>query len=75
MSAYSFTSHALAQALLDAKKRNLTIKLIIDRSQMSQRYSSATFFINQDFDIRIDVKHAIYHNKVMIIDDHTIITG
>ncbi|RTL10801.1 MAG: phospholipase D family protein, partial [Neisseriaceae bacterium] len=48
---------------------------ILDKSQISQKYSSSTFFTNQGFDLRIDVKHAIYHDKVMIIDDKTVITG
>ncbi len=75
VSAYSFTSKELAEALLLAKKRKVMVKLILDKSQMSQRYSSSSFFANQGFDLRIDVKHAIYHNKVMIIDEQTIITG
>lgn len=75
VSAYTFTSHDLAQALLEAKKRNISVKLIFDKSQFSQRYSSSTFFKNQGFDLRIDIKHAIFHNKVMIIDDKTVITG
>lgn len=75
VAAYSFTSSDIAQALLAAKKRGLKIKIILDKSQMSQKYSAATFFSNQGFDLRIDVKHAIYHNKFMIIDEKTIITG
>lgn len=75
VSAYSFTSNTIAQALLNAKKNNVDIKIILDKSQVSQRYSSSKFFENLGFDLRIDNKHAIYHNKVMIIDDKTIITG
>lgn len=75
VSAYSFTSKEIAQALLNAKKRNVIVKIILDKSQISQRYSSSTFFSNQGFNMKIDVKHAIFHNKVMIIDDKTIITG
>lgn len=75
VSAYSFTSNVLAKALLDAKKRGVVVKVILDKSQMSQSYSSAHFFINQGFDLRIDIKHAIYHNKVIIIDNKNIITG
>lgn len=75
VSAYSFTSKDIAEALLDAKKRGVTVKIILDKSQVSQKYSSSTFFANQGFDLRIDVKHAIYHDKVMIIDDKTVITG
>jgi len=75
VSAYSFTSMEIAKALLDAKKRKVDIKLILDKSQVSQKYSATTFFSNQGFDLRIDVKHAIYHNKFMVIDDKTVITG
>ncbi len=75
VSAYSFTSKDIAKALLDAKQRNLEVKIILDKSQVSQRYSASTFFSNLGFDLRIDVKHAIYHNKVMIIDNVTVITG
>lgn len=74
-SAYSFTSKEIAQALLNAKKRNIQIKIILDKSQVSQKYSSATFFANMGFDLRIDAKHAIYHNKVMVIDNKNVITG
>lgn len=75
VSAYSFTSKTIANALLNAKRRGVSIKLILDKSQASQKYSSATFFANQGFDMRIDIKHAIYHDKVMIIDNKTVITG
>lgn len=75
VSAYSFTSKDIADALLKAKKRGVDVKIILDKSQISQKYSSATFFTNQNFDLRIDIKHAIYHDKVMIIDDKNVITG
>lgn len=75
VSAYSFTSKDIAAALLDAKKRGVDVKIILDKSQVTQKYSSATFFANQGFDMKIDIKHAIYHDKVMVIDDKNVITG
>lgn len=75
VSAYSFTSKDIAKALLEAKKRQVAVKIILDKSQVSQRYSSSTFFRNMGFDIRIDTKHAIFHNKIMIIDAKAVITG
>jgi phosphatidylserine/phosphatidylglycerophosphate/cardiolipin synthase-like enzyme len=75
VSAYSFTSKEIATALVNAKKRNVKVRLVLDRTQASQKYSSSTFFANQGFDLRIDIKHAIFHDKVMIIDDKTVITG
>lgn len=75
IAAYTFTSTKIAQALLNAQKRNVKIKLIFDKSQASQKYSASTFFINQGFLLRFDISHAIYHHKYMIIDGITVITG
>ncbi len=73
--AYSFTSKEISRALLSAKKRGVDIQLILDKSQVGRKYSSATFFANLGFNLHIDINHAIFHDKVMIIDDKTVITG
>ena len=73
--AYSFTSAPIAKAIIDAKKRGVDVKVILDKSQFSQKYSSSKFLINQDIQIWKDDKVAIAHNKVMIIDDMITITG
>ena len=75
VSAYSFTSKDIANALLEAKKSGINVKIILDKSQATQKYSSATFFTNQGFEMRIAIKYAIFHDKVMIIDDKTVVTG
>jgi len=66
--AYSFTSAPIAKALLNAHKRGVKIEVILDKSQRTQNYSSATFLYNQGIPVKIDAQHAIAHNKVMIID-------
>jgi len=73
--AYSFTSAPIAKALLNAKKRGVDVQVILDKSQKTQRYSSATFFKNVDIPVFIDSRHAIAHDKVMIIDSEKVITG
>ena len=73
--AYTFTSAPIAKALLNAHKRGVKIEVILDKSQRTQKYSSATFLYNQGIPIKIDAQHAIAHNKVMIIDGETVITG
>jgi len=73
--AYSFTSTPIAKGLLNAHKRGVKVQIILDRSQASKQYSSATFFLNQGMTPKIDSMHAITHNKVMIIDGETVITG
>jgi phosphatidylserine/phosphatidylglycerophosphate/cardiolipin synthase-like enzyme len=73
--AYSFTSAPIAKALLNAHKRGVKVEVILDKSQRTQQYSSATFLYNQGIPVKIDDKHAIAHNKIMIIDAETVITG
>ena len=73
--AYSFTSAPIAKALLNAHKRGVKIEVILDKSQRTQKYSSATFLYNAGIPVKIDAQHAIAHNKVVIIDGETVITG
>jgi phosphatidylserine/phosphatidylglycerophosphate/cardiolipin synthase-like enzyme len=75
LQAYSFTSAPIAKALLNVHKRGVRVEVILDKSQRTQKYSSATFLYNQGIPVKIDAQHAIAHNKVMIIDGETVITG
>ena len=73
--AYSFTSKDIAKALVEAHKRGVRTVIILDKSNQSKRYSAADFTFNMGIPTYIDAKHAIAHNKVMIIDKETVITG
>lgn len=73
--AYSFTSAPIAKALVDANKRGIKIQVVLDKSQRSEKYTSANFLANAKIPTFIDSKHAIQHNKVIIIDRETVITG
>lgn len=73
--AYSFTSSAIAKALVDAKARGVDVKAILDKSQLSERYTSATFIANHGIPVRIDTKHAIAHNKIIVVDGINVVTG
>jgi len=73
--AYSFTSAPIAKALLDAHKRGVQVQVILDKSQRSEKYSSADFLANQGVPTMIDANHAIAHNKVIVIDGEIVLTG
>jgi phosphatidylserine/phosphatidylglycerophosphate/cardiolipin synthase-like enzyme len=73
--AYSFTSTPIAKALLEAHKRGVDVEVILDKSQKTHNYSSATFLANSNIPTFIDSIHAIAHNKIMIIDGKIVITG
>ena len=73
--AYSFTSAPIAKALVDAHKRGVKVQVILDKSQWTEKYSSATFFQNVGIPTFVDEIHGLAHNKVMVIDGHVVITG
>jgi phosphatidylserine/phosphatidylglycerophosphate/cardiolipin synthase-like enzyme len=73
--AYSFTAEPLTQGLVEAKKRGVDVEVLLDRSNEVERYSDLHAFLQNGLAPLIDAHHAIAHNKVMIIDRRTLITG
>ena len=73
--AYSFTNADIAKALLEASKRGVSVRVVLDKSQETEKYSSATFLANAGIPVRIDADFAIAHSKIMILDDEHVITG
>jgi phosphatidylserine/phosphatidylglycerophosphate/cardiolipin synthase-like enzyme len=73
--AYSFTSRPIAKALADAHKRGVKVSVILDKSNASAKYSAADFTANTGIPTFIDDQHAIAHNKIIIIDQKTVVTG
>jgi phosphatidylserine/phosphatidylglycerophosphate/cardiolipin synthase-like enzyme len=73
--AYSFTSQPIAKALVDAHKQGVRTEIILDKSQKGKKYGAADFTAHMGIPTYIDSAHAIAHNKVMIIDQETVITG
>ena len=69
--AYSFTSSAIADALLAAAGRGVQVRVIVDRSQAHGIKSQASRFRG----LLVDDKHAIAHNKVIVIDGAVVLTG
>jgi len=73
--AYSFTSKEIAGALADAHTRGVSIQIILDKSQITARQSTAGYTSRNGIPTFIDNAHAIAHSKIMIIDKLTVITG
>jgi phosphatidylserine/phosphatidylglycerophosphate/cardiolipin synthase-like enzyme len=51
------------------------VEAILDKSNRTDKYSSADFLLHAGIPTFIDAAHAIAHNKIMIIDGETVITG
>ena len=73
--AYSFTSAPIAGALVEAFRSGIRVEAVLDKSNKTANYSEATFLKNARVPTWIDGKHAIAHNKVMVIDLNKVITG
>jgi phosphatidylserine/phosphatidylglycerophosphate/cardiolipin synthase-like enzyme len=75
MQAYSFTSKEIAEALVAAHNRGVDVRAILDSDQETDPNSRADFLLHSGVPTLSDDEHAIAHNKVMVIDDATVITG
>jgi phosphatidylserine/phosphatidylglycerophosphate/cardiolipin synthase-like enzyme len=73
--AYSFTSEPIAAASVAAHNRGVQVCVLLDKSQETEQYSAADFLDNSGIQTLIDAQHAIAHNKVILIDGVTLITG
>lgn len=73
--AYSFTNPAIASALTGARERGVKVVMLLDKSHRTQKYSAADFTTHGGVETLIDDRHAIAHNKIMIIDGQIVITG
>lgn len=73
--AYSFTSAPIAAALVEAARRGVLIEVVLDKSNKTGKYSAADFVAHAGIPTWLDEKHAIAHNKLIIIDEATVVTG
>jgi phosphatidylserine/phosphatidylglycerophosphate/cardiolipin synthase-like enzyme len=75
LQAYSFTSTPIAEALIHAHKKGVQIGVILDKSHRSERSSVAPRLHEAGIPLWIDTRHAIAHNKVIIMDRERVLTG
>ena len=73
--AYSFTSAPIARALTDAEERDVKVIAILDASNRTRNYSAADLLAHEGIETYIDSRHAIAHNKIIVIDGATVLTG
>ena len=78
--AFSFTHERIAQALIDAHRRGVEVKLIADREQTeTMDHGQVPRIALAGVPVWLDGEHQSAHNKVMVIDAGTpsasVITG
>ena len=75
VAAYTFTSKPIAVALLAAQKRGVKVMVVADAKSNTGRYSAITFLANQGVPVWLNDRHAIMHNKFMVVDAKHVQTG
>lgn len=73
--AYSFSSPDIAQALIAAAARRVRVVVLLDRSNEAETYSELGDLEKHGMEVLIDASHAIAHNKLVVIDSRTVVTG
>ena len=72
---YAFTSKPIGNALLSAHQRGVDVKLVLDASKSNEDRREVDYVARRGVPVYLDARHAIFHNKVVLIDDRTLITG
>jgi len=78
--AYYLTQPLILRAIAVAKRRGLDVAVILDKSQdrrssTRSHYTGATYLANAGVAVWIDDVPAIAHNKIIILDNRTVMTG
>jgi|GEM_PF-1330943 len=73
--AYSFTSKPIIHALIKAHNNGIDVFVLLDKSNIGMPYAVINALKQSHIPFLIDAIPEIAHNKVMIIDNNTVITG
>jgi phosphatidylserine/phosphatidylglycerophosphate/cardiolipin synthase-like enzyme len=74
VAAYSFTSRAIANALVDASRRGVDVRIVTDQSSRNILYNGPQSLANAGIPVRVSSEYAVMHNKFMVIDGISIQT-
>ncbi len=73
---FAFTDKEIADALILAKKRGVTVEGIFDRVQNRyQHYSKYDYLKSNNIAVYLDNNRYKLHNKVLIVDNRYVLTG
>jgi len=73
--AYTFSNGTITRALTDASRRGVQVSVILDKSQAKGKEWAQQKLTLFKITTLVDFNHAIAHNKIIIIDNKTVITG
>lgn len=77
MLAYAFQAPDIMQALVDARKRGVDVRVVIDKKRNQGKTSRAAmdFVTRNGVELRTNSHFHIHHDKTIIVDGNTVETG
>lgn len=75
MQVYGLTHPQITNALIKAKQRGVNVRILLDRSNLTQKHSKMQLLEAAGIEVTIDRVAGIAHNKIIILDNRTTITG
>ena len=73
--AYEFTSPPILHALVEAHRRGVDVRVILDKVNATERYLGVNYVSDAGIRVWIDDRTAIAHSKVIIIDRALVVAG
>ncbi len=73
--AFTFTSDPLAEALLEAAGRGVSVRAVFERDQAEAAGSDVRRLQQAGLDVRLDNSQGTLHHKLLLIDGRIIATG
>ena len=75
MQAYGLTHPEIINSLIKANERGVKVRILLDRSNLTQKYSKIEELKQAGIEVGIDRVSGIAHNKIIIVDLYTTVTG
>ncbi len=73
--AFLFSNKPITEALIAAHKKGVAVRVIVDKEMERHHHNTVPDLLKARIPTFIDNKHRTAHNKVMILDTSTVITG
>ena len=77
MLAYAFQAPDIVQALIDAQKRGVEVRIVVDKKRNLGKSSKAAMdlVVLNGVELRTNEHFHLHHDKTIIVDGHTVETG
>ena len=73
--AFSLTSDAIGDALIEQAERGIEVRGVLERTQANNPGSEYNRLVEAGLDVYLDANPDNMHHKAMVIDGETVLTG